>query len=589
MDVVKSYSEIFKQGICFDLDKLFDCCLRSEDGLEFGAHRVILASRCDYFRGIFSGNFGTETKVNLSGISGSILCEILRFLYTGSLTLNEDNIIDIIVSADYFLIDKLLNKCRIYALKHINVNNCLMYFEVAWFVERFSFLTECFRFIQTHFESVVSSHDSNFADLPISFVKKFLNLNGVTEDVIWMAAVTWLKKDPVGRQQVLPELLACLCLQNLDEPLATEILENPLLKEYLLNSICCKNYETNLSTEFPNKAKNNYNSEKLKSLVVKSKIIYGFDLQTSQTRLPKNLFLLFSESQFSFQKKFYITFDELHDIWQEIDETPIWPQALVPIGSRVYMFDKFENKILALNLEDKSWTQLNPMNIPRNEYSVVDIGLSIYVLGGTTFSSHVHTSLVEKYNYLTGLWEVVSSMNHMNCGFAIGAENAIYAVGVMQNDRGFEMIAQVYDPQQDTWSLINAPNIYRNNFALVSLRGKIYILGGTNNGEYLRSVEEYDIEGDTWKPFADLPLPYYSPKATIFKDMILVYDAVSKGNYSPYPPSYWDKKSKNWQLWDLVSLTMYKFCTIKDEDTIKNFVRKNNDSGIKWKKSHFAN
>ncbi|XP_035206039.1 kelch-like protein 12 [Stegodyphus dumicola] len=410
-----------------------------------------------------------------------------------------------------------------------------------------------------------------------------------------MAAMTWLKKNPVERSKVLPELLACLCLQNLDEPLATEILENPFVKEYLLNSepqnsICCKDFEKNLITEFENNTKNNDNSEKLKSLISKAKVIFGIYPITSQSRLPKNIFLFSgSASQFSFEKKFYITFDEELDIWQEIDETPIWPQALVPIGSRVYMFDESENKILALNLEDKSWTQLNPMNIPRNEYSVVDIGLSIYVLGGTIFSSHVHTSLVEKYNCLTGLWEDVSSMLPMNSGFAIGAENVIYAVGVIQNGRDFEMIAQVYDPEQDTWSLINAPNIYRNNFALVSLRGKVYILGGTDNGEYLRSVEEYDTEEDIWKPFADLPFPYYSPKATIFKDMVLVYDDVSQGNYSPYPPSYWDEKSQNWQLSGLVSLSMYKFCAIKDEHAIKNLVRKNNDSGINWKKSPFAN
>ncbi|XP_035206056.1 kelch-like protein 40a [Stegodyphus dumicola] len=226
MDIMKSYSEIFKQGIFFDLDKLFDCCLRSEDGLEFGAHRIILASRCDYFRAVFSGNFGIETKVYLSGISGSILCEILRFLYTGSIILNEENVIDIVVAADYFLIDKLLSECRIYAFNHINANNCLLFFEVAWSVERFSFLTECLRYIQTHFESVVSSQYSNFANLPLSFVKSFLNLSGITEDVIWVAAMKWLKKDPVVRLQVLPELLACLCLQNLDENLATEILDS---------------------------------------------------------------------------------------------------------------------------------------------------------------------------------------------------------------------------------------------------------------------------------------------------------------------------------------------------------------------------
>ncbi|XP_035206051.1 kelch-like protein 10 [Stegodyphus dumicola] len=228
------------------------------------------------------------------------------------------------------------------------------------------------------------------------------------------------------------------------------------------------------------------------------------------------------------------------------------------------------------------------MNTQRHEYSVVSIGLNIYVLGGILFNSQVHTSLVEKYNCVTGRWEEVRSML-MSCTFAIGAENVIYAVGSSRNPEGFQMIAQVYNPEQDIWSLINAPNIYRKHFALVSLRGKIYILGGSNNGEYLRSVEEYDTEEDTWKHFADLPFPYYSPKATIYKDMILVYDDVLQGNYSPYPPSFWDEKSQNWQLSGLVSLSMYKFCAIKDEDTIQNLVRKNNDSDINWKKSPFAN
>ncbi|KFM59649.1 Kelch-like protein 10, partial [Stegodyphus mimosarum] len=405
-----------------------------------------------------------------------------------------------------------------------------MFFGVAWLVERFSFLTECFRFIQTHFESVVRSHDSNFADLPLSFVKSFLNLSGITEDVIWMAAVTWLKKDPAERLQVLPELLACLCFQNLDEHLATEILGNPLVKEHLLNSIpqnsiCRKTYVGNLFKQFANNSKNNDNSEKLKSLILRSKTVYGTYPLPSKSRLPKCLFLFSgSATHVSFDKKFYITFDEELDVWQEINGNPIWPQALVSVGSRVYIFDESENKILALNLEDKTWTHVKPMNTQRHEYSVVAMGLNIYVLGGTLFNSQVHTSLVEKYDCVTGCWEEVRSMP-TSCTFAVGAENVICAVGASRNPEDFQMIAQVYNPDKDTWALINGPNIYRENFALVSLRDKIYILGGSNNGKYLRSVEEYDTEEDTWKLFVDLPFPYYSPKAIIYKDTILVCTA----------------------------------------------------------------
>ena len=44
----------------------------------------------------------------------------------------------------------------------------------------------------------------------------------------------------------------------------------------------------------------------------------------------------------------------------------------------------------------------------------------------------------------------------------------------------------------------------RFSHAMAALNGKLYVVGGFANGQWLQSVERYDAETDQWEDLADL-------------------------------------------------------------------------------------
>lgn len=59
-------------------------------GTRFPAHRVILASRCEYFRALLFGGLAEthSSIIHLNGISPSAFSHVLEYIYTGKLCIS---------------------------------------------------------------------------------------------------------------------------------------------------------------------------------------------------------------------------------------------------------------------------------------------------------------------------------------------------------------------------------------------------------------------------------------------------------------------------------------------------------------------
>ncbi|GBM88393.1 hypothetical protein AVEN_149448-1 [Araneus ventricosus] len=171
--------------------------LRTEDGGIFKTNRNLLAERCPFFKALYSDNFGDGADVLLRGIDSEILENILVYLKTGTIQLNEENATDMLVASDYLLIHPLLEKRRSFVLREMTPTNCIPVFLAAWWVERLDILNNCHRFTMIHFEEVVSQSEE-IGSLPLEALKKFLkerSLNVSNERTIWNAIVKWIKFD----------------------------------------------------------------------------------------------------------------------------------------------------------------------------------------------------------------------------------------------------------------------------------------------------------------------------------------------------------------------------------------------------------
>ena len=66
-------------------------------------------------------------KVNISDIHPSVFSEMLKYIYTGKLPQEDNNIRELLAAANKYQIDMLKNICIVKMCNSININNCIYY------------------------------------------------------------------------------------------------------------------------------------------------------------------------------------------------------------------------------------------------------------------------------------------------------------------------------------------------------------------------------------------------------------------------------------------------------------------------------
>jgi len=193
------------------------------------------------------------------------------------------------------------------------------------------------------------------------------------------------------------------------------------------------------------------------------------------------------------------------------------------------------------------WRPLAPMPTARQEISTAVLNGLVYVIGGYNTAGQ-STNVVEVYDPTTDLWSTAAplpivtdhnasavaagilftfgglstrvfayypekdlwyeaaSMNYRHGGTpAVGViDDLIYVAG--GNGPGMAgNEVEVYDPFQDTWTVLSPMNIPRNHTAGGAIDGKLYVAGGRGHPEAASALEVYDPAADAWTMLAPLP------------------------------------------------------------------------------------
>lgn len=112
--------------IAFDVkdEKFSDCTIKSSDDMEFKLHRVILASRCEYFRKLFN-----NSRLNLSQIKfpedREVLKQIFKFIYGGTIDENFEDILTLAKTAKKFEIKELGKFCDQKLISNLSAENAI--------------------------------------------------------------------------------------------------------------------------------------------------------------------------------------------------------------------------------------------------------------------------------------------------------------------------------------------------------------------------------------------------------------------------------------------------------------------------------
>ncbi|KAL5967683.1 BTB/POZ domain-containing protein 9 [Taenia solium] len=188
-------------------------------GTRFPAHRVILASRCEYFRALLFGGLAEthSSVIHLNGISPSAFFHVLEFIYTGKLCISGvtiEDAFDILGLVCQYNFPNLQNDLTAYFIRSLTPQNVCLLYDLAITFDLEDLIDACLQTIDRS-PAVILSHPQ-FLRLSRASVLRMLSRDSfyVPEVEVLRGVQAWLEADYQSRFEKFAALVASSSLPS---------------------------------------------------------------------------------------------------------------------------------------------------------------------------------------------------------------------------------------------------------------------------------------------------------------------------------------------------------------------------------------
>jgi N-acetylneuraminic acid mutarotase len=152
----------------------------------------------------------------------------------------------------------------------------------------------------------------------------------------------------------------------------------------------------------------------------------------------------------------------------------------------------------------------------------VTVGDYMYVMGGTGGSQ-----ALLRYSPMENSWvRLAPTLQPREHTAAVAAlDGKIYLLGGRWQSPGELSSIEIYDPENDSWTLGPPMAEVRSGFGAAVLGGKIFVLGGEiiiSGLETLDSVEIFDPESGSWSFAPPMPFALHGVPAAVSDEALYV-------------------------------------------------------------------
>lgn len=194
------------QGILVDM--VFEV-----EGVKFNAHRFIVSLYSPYLRtlvdphGHFAENQTGQGQISLKGLDSEHFGHILTYIYTGQITIHEDNVFELVEICQYLQIsddDTLVPQCLNFLGAKLHTCPLAMVFKIWNLAEQYGFAE-----LRTQVLSVLSFRLEDFLAKDFFMYLGFEEINQVlshgelcirSEKTLFDALISWLKRKANGEE-----------------------------------------------------------------------------------------------------------------------------------------------------------------------------------------------------------------------------------------------------------------------------------------------------------------------------------------------------------------------------------------------------
>ena len=181
------------------------------------ADRLMLSCYSTYFEGMFKLQIREryENIIEIKTIDGRELRTLIDFIYTGSIDIDEQNVMNLLSGAEYLQLHEVKEFCFEFLRSHITVDNSLGILKTANLYRNESLNQEMLQYISINLDKVLQTDD--FKQLSneelISCISK-LDRSQVNESLVFEAIVEWCNYDEEAREKDFSGLFKMILLRK---------------------------------------------------------------------------------------------------------------------------------------------------------------------------------------------------------------------------------------------------------------------------------------------------------------------------------------------------------------------------------------
>ena len=516
-------------------DYLCDITLVTNDDRELKAHRNVLSAASPFFCKLLQSDMkeNREGIIRFEEISGSVLEDVLEFIYTGTVAVTQENAKELIVAGNYLIIPSLKTVSGRFLEGEMSNSNCLSTFYFAEKYDCDELIRNSKKFIHENF--VYVGEKDEFFSLEAKEVTRWISSSKIAvgaEVDVFKIIVQWVEHNKSERKAYFEELFGHVRLDFLSRDCLQDVVTNELVRD---SAVCLRltvDAIVKMATftnedDLPQSPRKGMETRVI--LACGGKFTFCFIPEKNQwKRLPdgsternqKTQMLTFRDQLYTF-KDFSKAekYDPVFDGWSKSDLRDVSADSAIVTVVKGDIYAIEVNKpvgkstIKRYNVELCKWQTVaeSPQGC-RNGCCVIAGGSYLYLLGGSTPGNASYVSKAERFNIAETKWEEIADMQQGRGGaFGVASEGKIFVAGGLNENNKVSKKCEMYNVSTNEWHFIGSLNTWRVYGSMVCLSGTFYVLGGTkNNRDSLLSVECYDSTEDKWIEKTSIPVERYS-------------------------------------------------------------------------------
>ena len=509
---------------------------------ELAAHKAVLAAASPFFLSLLTSDMRESKehliRIELEEATASVMEDVLQYIYTGNVSVTEENAYNLIATADYLLLPGLKAMVGRYLMEVLTTENCVFNYYISDKYQCMHLKEKARQMINSDFSAVMETDD--FLGLNIEQVMEWVSSDDITvnaEEEVFKGIVKWVSHNRSKREADFASLLCQVRLVSISQ----DFLLNELVKEELVakNNVCLNFVLDAMRLISATDDKPPGAQQPRKCLNTHTDAIFVCGGRRSLCYFPnQNVWYRLSDKLFQHNcRRNVIQYrGNIYILCQESDKlggsylmefyTPAansWSASQVTVLLTCTAVFKghlygIKNSILELSdwiyRYDPEKNCFNEMKKPSTTICspgacVVTDEHYIYLLGGISKS---YTPLASTYRFDPSTddeWEEVAPINQARYdAFGAAMNGKVYIAGGCQGLRALNT-CEVYNPLTNEWQLMPSLKVPRMSASMVCHEGGLYVLGGVDRSSRVLSVEIFDSEQNEWKEKSVIPVDHF--------------------------------------------------------------------------------